>query len=132
MASPFSKLTSFIRRFQRQRLDSPMAEPDLRLTLNQEVILAALRFRRRYGLEIIAAIEKSGGQQIGFNSLYPNLKKLEQKGFVTSEWGDEPPEEHTGARRKYYRITGTGIQALEAKQQLLRGVADWTPEPKGG
>lgn len=108
-----------------------MSDPDLSLTPNQEIILSALRFRKRYGLEIIEAIEQSGGKQIGFNSLYPNLKKLEKKGFVVSEWGDEPPEEHTGARRKYYRITGTGAQALEAKQQLLESVAHWTPEPKG-
>ncbi len=108
-----------------------MQSQNLRLTPNQEIILAALQFRRRYGLEILQAIEHSGGRQIGFNSLYPNLKKLEQKGFVKSEWGDERPEEHTGARRKYYRITGNGAQAIEAKQRLLQGVAHWTPEPKG-
>lgn len=108
-----------------------MSEKDLRLTPNQEVILAALRLRRRYGLEIMAAIEKSGGKQIGFNSLYPNLKKLEQKRFVRAEWGDELPEEHTGARRKYYRITGTGEEALKAKQQLLESVAHWMPAPEG-
>lgn len=108
-----------------------MSAQDLHLTPNQEVILAALRFRRRYGLEIMTAIEKSGGKQIGFNSLYPNLKKLEKKGFVKAEWGDELPEEHTGARRKYYRITGTGEEALKAKQQLLESVAHWSPAPKG-
>ncbi|NEO30859.1 MAG: helix-turn-helix transcriptional regulator [Symploca sp. SIO3C6] len=108
-----------------------MSDQDLSLTPNQEVILSALRFRKRYGLEIMEAIEKSGGKQIGFNSLYPNLKKLEKKGFVKSEWGEEPPEEHTGARRKYYRITGIGVKALEVKQQLLECVAHWTPEPKG-
>ena len=108
-----------------------MSDRDFNLTPNQEVILSALRFRKRYGLEIIEAIEQSGGKQIGFNSLYPNLKKLERKGFVQSEWGNEPPETHTGARRKYYRITGTGTQALTAKQQLLEGVAHWTPEPEG-
>ena len=108
-----------------------MSDLDLSLTPNQEVILSALRFRKRYGLEIIEAIEKSGGKQIGFNSLYPNLKKLEQKGFVKSEWGQEAPEQHTGARRKYYRITSNGTQALEAKQQLLESVAYWMSEPKG-
>lgn len=102
----------------------------MHLTPNQEIILAALRFRKRYGLEILQAIEQSGGKQIGFNSLYPNLKKLEQKGFVKSEWGDELPEAHTGARRKYYRITGAGTQALEAKQSLLENVARWTSVPK--
>ncbi|MEM9006387.1 MAG: PadR family transcriptional regulator [Cyanobacteria bacterium P01_F01_bin.86] len=108
-----------------------MDEPALSLTPNQEVILSALRFQRRYGLEIIAAIEQSGGKQIGFNSLYPNLKKLEQKGFVKSEWGDESPEKYTGARRKYYRITGTGEQALAAKECLLENVARWQPAPEG-
>ncbi|EDX86303.1 transcriptional regulator, PadR family, putative [Synechococcus sp. PCC 7335] len=108
-----------------------MNAPELHLTPNQEVILAALRFRKRYGLEIMTAVEKSGGKQISFNSLYPNLKKLEQKGFVTAEWGDESPEEHTGARRKYYRITGIGEQALAAKQQLLESVAHWMPAPEG-
>ncbi|MBE9118097.1 helix-turn-helix transcriptional regulator [Lusitaniella coriacea LEGE 07157] len=108
-----------------------MRDRDLSLTPNQETILSALRFRKRYGLEILEAIEKSGGKQIGFNSLYPNLKKLEKKGFVKSEWGNEPPEEHSGARRKYYQITGIGVQALEAKQQLLERVARWTPELEG-
>jgi PadR family transcriptional regulator, regulatory protein PadR len=108
-----------------------MKTQNAHLTPNQEIILATLQFRQRYGLEILQAIEQSGGKQIGFNSLYPNLKKLEQKGFVKSEWGNEPPEAHTGARRKYYRITGTGLQAIQAKQQLLEEVAHWTPQPKG-
>ena len=107
-----------------------MSDLDLSLTPNQEVILSALRFRNRYGLEIIQAIEKSGGKSIRFNSLYPNLKKLEEKGFVKSEWGSEAPEKHTGARRKYYQITGIGTQALEAKQQLLERVAYWMPKPQ--
>ncbi|ESA35660.1 transcriptional regulator [Leptolyngbya sp. Heron Island J] len=108
-----------------------MGDQELSLTPNQEIILAALRLRRRYGLEIMEAIENSGGKQIGFNSLYPNLKKLEKKGFVKSEWGDELPEEHTGARRKYYRITGIGVQALDTKRQQLEAMAQWIPEPKG-
>ena len=108
-----------------------MSDLDLSLTPNQEVILSALRFRNRYGLEIMEAIEKSGGKSIGFNSLYPNLKKLEKKGFVKSKWGDEAPEKHTGARRKYYQITGTGIKAFEAKQQLLESVAYWNSKPEG-
>ena len=108
-----------------------MSDLDLSLTPNQEVILSALRFRNPYGLEIIEAIEKSGGKLIRFNSLYPNLKKLEKKGFVKSEWGSEAPEKHTGARRKYYQITGTGIKALKTKQQLLESVSYWVSEPEG-
>ena len=107
-----------------------MSNLDLSLTPNQEVILSALRFKKRYGLEILEAIQQSGGKQIRFNSLYPNLKKLEKKCFVKSEWGNEAPEKHTGARRKYYQITGAGTKALEAKQQLLESVAYWISEPE--
>ncbi len=117
--------------FRNSNYNNRMSDLDLSLTPNQEVILSALRFHKRYGLEIMEAIESSGGKQIGFNSLYPNLKKLKKKGFVKSQWGSEEPERHTGARRKYYQITGQGMQALEAKQQLLERVACWIPEATG-
>ena len=50
-----------------------------------------MRDRERYGLEIIDAIAKAsnGNRKIGFSSLYPTLKKLEEKDSVTSRWGDE-------------------------------------------
>ena len=78
-------------------------------------------FRERYGLEIVNAIAKAsqGKKKIGFSSLYPNLRKLEKRGFVTSRWGDETPEESTGARRRYYKITGSGVAAVKHKQEFL-------------
>ena len=93
----------------------------LNLTLTEESILHALMFRERYGLEIMKAIAKAskGRKTIGFSSLYPNLRKLEKKGFVTSRWGDETPEENTGARRRYYQITGSGMAAVKQKQEYL-------------
>ena len=85
------------------------------LTPAEKMILNAVRDQERYGLEIIDAIEKASGgkRKIGFSSLYPTLKKLEEKGFVVSRWGDETPEELTGARRRYYVITSEGTRAIE-------------------
>jgi PadR family transcriptional regulator PadR len=99
----------------RKKSDDP-----LDLTPTEEMVLNAVH-RERYGLEIIEVIDKvSGGKRkISFSSLYPTLKKLEEKGFVTSRWGDETPEELTGARRRYYKITGEGSFALSAKKQFL-------------
>ncbi len=101
----------------------------LNLTLTEESILNALLFRERYGLEIMNAIaEASGGRKtIGFSSLYPNLRKLEKRGFVTSRWGDETPEETTGARRRYYKITGSGITAVNQKQEYLDALRNLKP-----
>ncbi len=106
----------------RKKSDDP-----LDLTPTEEMVLYAVRDRERYGLEIIDAIEKAskatgGNRTIGFSSLYPTLKKLEEKGFVTSRWGDETPEELTGARRRYYVIAGEGNRALSAKEMFLSGL----------
>jgi DNA-binding PadR family transcriptional regulator len=102
----------------RKKSDDP-----LDLTPTEEMVLNAL-YRERYGLEIIDAIAKAsnGKRKIGFSSLYPTLKKLEEKGFVTSRWGDETPEELTGARRRYYVIAGEGNRALNAKEVFLSGL----------
>ncbi|MDJ0742189.1 MAG: PadR family transcriptional regulator [Xenococcaceae cyanobacterium MO_167.B27] len=102
-------------------MSSKKQDDPLDLTLNEEAILHTLIFRERYGLEIMNAIAEAskGKKTIGFSSLYPTLRKLEKRGFVTSRWGDETPEETTGARRRYYKITGNGLQAVENKQQFL-------------
>ncbi|MEM9506445.1 MAG: PadR family transcriptional regulator [Cyanobacteria bacterium P01_E01_bin.35] len=101
----------------------------LNLTLTEESILNALLFRERYGLEIMKAIAQAskGKKSIGFSSLYPNLRKLEKRGFVTSRWGDETPESITGARRRYYKITGSGIAAVNQKQEFLNALQHITP-----
>ena len=93
----------------------------LNLTLTEEAILNTLMYRERYGLEIMDAIAQAsqGKKKMGFSSLYPNLRKLEKRGFVASRWGDETPEEITGARRRYYKITGSGLAAVRAKQEFL-------------
>ena len=108
----------------RRNKDNP-----LNLTLTEEAILNTLMYRERYGLEIMDAIATAskGKKKIGFSSLYPNLRKLEKRGFVTSRWGDETPEETTGARRRYYQITGSGLAAVAAKHEFLQTLQHLKP-----
>ncbi|MEM9091299.1 MAG: PadR family transcriptional regulator [Cyanobacteria bacterium P01_F01_bin.53] len=100
----------------------------LSLTQSQIVILASLRYHERFGLEILDAIEQNGGKRVGFNSLYPNLKKLEEKGFVTSRW-DEEYRSGNKARRKYFQITGEGALALQQQFAFLESVGTWVLAP---
>lgn len=101
----------------------------LNLTLTEESILNTLLLRERYGLEIMNAIAQAsnGKKKISFSSLYPNLRKLEKRGFLASRWGDETPEANTGARRRYYKITGSGIAAVNQKQEFLNTLQHFTP-----
>jgi PadR family transcriptional regulator, regulatory protein PadR len=45
---------------------------------------------------------------VGQGSLYPALHKLEQQGWIESEWG----ESENNRRAKYYRITKEGRRAM--------------------
>lgn len=53
--------------------------------------------------------------QVSDGSLYPALHKLEQEGWITSEWKIT----ENGRRAKFYSLTGPGRQALR------REAADW-------
>jgi len=70
-----------------------------------------------YGFEIYNRIlERSGGlYEPKETTLYSSYKRLEADGSIVSYWGDETQ----GARRKYYRITEKGREALE------QGLRDW-------
>ena len=104
-----------------------MSQDNLELTIKEEVALSALTGQPRYALEIVKAIEGGGGKKIAPNNLYPILKKLEKRGFVSSYWGDEAPGELTGARRRYYKLTGTGAKALQRKAEVLDAISQWQP-----
>jgi len=76
----------------------------------QLCIMATLVEGRKYGFQIIKELrEKSGGYfDLKEGTLYPALHRLEQRGYLRSEWvtdeGDAP--------RKYYVLTEDGKAAL--------------------
>ena len=69
-------------------------------------ILESLLDGDKYGYEIIKEVkEKSGGKiELKQPSLYSSLKRFEQKGLISSYWGDSD----IGGRRHYYSITEVG------------------------
>ena len=68
--------------------------------------------RQRYGLEIRNLIKRSFGRTISFSSLYPKLESLEQEGFIEAQEGEESLE-GVGTKRRYFKITDAGRDALE-------------------
>ncbi|MEM6424227.1 MAG: PadR family transcriptional regulator [Cyanobacteria bacterium P01_D01_bin.128] len=103
------------------------------LSALEEDILTVLLGRPLYGLLISRAIaEASNGiRQIGVGSLYPTLRRLEKKGFVSSYWeGDEDREQgekRGGARRRYYKISPTGSKVLLENRTVRENLLDWQP-----
>ena len=64
-----------------------------------------------HGYGIARRIEQTSGDllSINYGTLYPALLKLEQEGFVASEWGLS----ENNRRAKYYRLTRAGRKRLE-------------------
>lgn len=95
----------------------------------EELVMLALHNKELYGLQIPQAMaEASGGaRQMGIGTLYPVLHSLEKKGLVESRWGDEGREERGGARRRYYKLTGSGVSTLEAILSFRSNLLTWQP-----
>ncbi len=69
-----------------------------------------------YGIMIQEKAQENSGRSIGSGTLYTTLRRMQSKGFVESNWGEDI--DNIGARRKYYKITGLGQKALLAYKEL--------------
>ena len=99
-----------------------------RVSSKEELILLSLYKKELYGLQIPEAIQEAsqGNTKLLVGTLYPVLHSLEKKQLVESRWGDERAE-RGGARRRYYRLTGSGEAAIEAKQAFRTDLLAWQP-----
>ena len=76
----------------------------------QLCLLALVAKDQKYGFQIVKELRElsDGFFDLKEGTLYPALRRLEERGFVESHW----VEPETGVPRKYYRITERGRRAL--------------------
>jgi PadR family transcriptional regulator PadR len=75
------------------------------------LILNTLRLTPLHGLGIARRLEEvtQGAFLVKPGSLFPALHRMEEAGWISSEWGETP----TGRRAKFYRLLRPGRQQLE-------------------
>jgi transcriptional regulator len=68
-----------------------------------------------HGYGIARRIEQTSGDRLALNygTVYPALLKLEQEGFIASEWGVS----ENNRKAKYYRLTRAGRAQLKRETQ---------------
>ncbi len=77
------------------------------LSLAAATILHAVANGYSFGFDIVDITGMPGG------TVYPALRRLEEAGYLTSEWESERvAHADLRPRRRYYEITRTGRQAL--------------------
>jgi transcriptional regulator len=86
------------------------------------LILRTLRMRPSHGLEIARRIEQMTNRTFDVKpgSLFPALHRLEDHGWLCSEWG----QSETHRRAKYYRLTKAGRRQVETETANWKRIAE--------
>ena len=68
-----------------------------------------------HGYGIARRIEQTSGDllSVNYGTLYPALLKLEQEGYIASEWGVSD----NNRKAKYYKLTRAGRKQLEKEER---------------
>ena len=68
-----------------------------------------------HGYGIARRIEQTSGDLLAVNygTLYPSLLKLEQEGYINSEWGVSD----NNRKARYYKLTAAGRKQLSAEEE---------------
>jgi transcriptional regulator len=71
----------------------------------------------QHGYGIARRIEQTSGDllSVNYGTLYPALLKLEQEGYISSEWGTSD----NNRKAKFYSLTRAG------RRHLARATANW-------
>jgi len=101
-----------------------LAKSDLQGSLDLLVLKTLSQLGELHGYGIVVHIQRASEELLSVEegSLYPALHRMEQSGWISSEWATT----ETKRRAKYYKLTATGRkqlkQAEESFEQLVKGV----------
>ena len=85
----------------------------------QEIVLLTILIleENAYGVSIQKEIAKRLAKEVSRGSLHTALSRIEEKGFITSEFG-EASAKRGGRRKRFYQVTNTGKEALQKAKNI--------------
>ncbi|NVK83290.1 MAG: helix-turn-helix transcriptional regulator [Cytophagia bacterium] len=95
----------------------------------QEVVLLTILVlnENAYGVSIQEEIERRTGRSVSRGALHTALTRLDEKGFISSEYGGATAE-RGGRRKRFYQVTNLGKSSLEEAKSLREDL--WSSVPK--
>lgn len=70
-----------------------------------------------YGISIMEEIEKQARRKLSISAVHSVLTRLEKKGYLNSWMGGET-NERGGRRKRFFKLTGTGKDALNDIREM--------------
>ncbi len=102
-----------------------MARNDLQGTLDLLILKTLARLGSMHGYGILLHLQMASEDllRVEEGSLYPALHRIQQSGWITSEWNNS----ENNRRAKYYRLTAVGKKQLAQEEKnwerLVKGIA---------
>ena len=95
----------------------------------QEIVMLSIMIleKNAYGVTIQEEIDRRMKRKISRGALHTALTRLEEKGFISSDYG-EPTSERGGRRKRYYEVTNKGLSTLQEAKELRENM--WGLIPK--
>ncbi len=95
----------------------------------QEIVMLSILIleKNAYGVTIQEEIDHRMKRSISRGALHTALTRLEEKGFIQSDYG-APTSERGGRRKRFYEVTNSGLETLREAKALREGM--WGLIPK--
>lgn len=92
------------------------------------VLLAVLVLKEHaYGVEIKRELEERLKESLSVGSIQSALKRLEEKGYLDSEFG-EATQKRGGKRKRIYNVTANGKKVLNEMKDIRSQLWSAIPE----
>ena len=100
----------------------PKRKTDLLRGTLDLLVMKAISLEALHGVGIARRIEQmtNGTFGVSYGSLFPSLHRMDEKGWVSSEW--RPSENNR--RAKYYELTALGRKQFELQQREWNRVVE--------
>ncbi len=95
----------------------------------EELVLltVAAQHDQAYGVSIKDSLEEELGKKMNISAIHVALKRMDDKGFVTSRFGGIT-QDRGGRRKKFYVITAMGKKALDNRYELRNKIYRLIPK----
>ena len=92
--------------------------------LEQQVLLALVRLGgEAYSVPLVVEMEERSGQEVSQSAVFIVLRRLEEKGLLSSRM-EGAHETGTGRERRYFRLEPEGLRRLEEARRLFERLWD--------
>lgn len=98
------------------------------LTRTEEILLLAVHDlgKDAYGVNVLRRAEEWTGRSFSTGAVYVPLDRMVKRGLLDS-WEADPTPERGGRRKRYFRLTAGGVQALLEVRRLERRLWEIAP-----